>query len=286
MPKIFRYQDMHLGMARHFNIVEGQSSFRDFPRHTHEFIELVIVTGGMAVHEARGMRYPLKSGDVYVIHPGINHSLKEMEGLVQCHISFDPAIYLHPYAQLLSKLPGYHALFVIDRKHSSGRFSNYFRLATGKLGKLRPILDKLMESQQEDSPAKEAQTFSLFSQLAVFLCMAYQKNEVAKYPLARLARTISHIENHFTETLRLEDLAKMSHLSVSQFSRIFRDNYAASPMDYIIRRRVEHASRLMRDSDLSITQVAYLSGFNDGNYFFRQFRRIMGRGARDYRKSL
>ncbi|MDL5055235.1 helix-turn-helix domain-containing protein [Oscillatoria laete-virens NRMC-F 0139] len=285
MSKVFRYRDMHTGTAQHFNIVESVSGVEAFPRHTHEFIELVIVTGGTAIHQARRLTHPIKAGDVYVIHPGVNHALKDMRGLVQCHISFDPSIYLAPYARLLGKLPGYHALFVIDRKNPGARFTHHFRLPAGCLARLRPLLDQLMECQKGESPAKDARTFGLFAQVVVLLCESFQKeNATAKYPVARLARTISHMENHYTEALKLDELARMSHLSMSQFSRIFRDNYGTSPMDYIIRRRIEHACRLMRDPELSITQIAFRSGFNDSNYFFRQFKRVMGHSAREFRK--
>ena len=58
-----------------------------------------------------------------------------------------------------------------------------------------------------------------------------------------------------------------------------------TPIDYLIKIRIEYAARLLRSSSLSVMEIAEKTGFVDSNYFTKQFRKIMGNSPRTYRKS-
>jgi len=59
-----------------------------------------------------------------------------------------------------------------------------------------------------------------------------------------------------------------------------------SPIDYLIRLRILQAANLLRKEELNITEVAYRVGFQDSNYFARQFHRIMGTTPSIYRRQM
>jgi AraC-like DNA-binding protein len=86
--------------------------------------------------------------------------------------------------------------------------------------------------------------------------------------------------------LTISDLARRANLSTSHFCREFKAAIGTSPIDYVLRRRIAEACELMRDPSLSLAEIADHAGFSDGNYFSRQFRRVMGRSPRDYRRDL
>jgi len=73
--------------------------------------------------------------------------------------------------------------------------------------------------------------------------------------------------------IRLDVLAKISHLSISALERRFKKYLSKTPKQYIIDVRLEHARRLLVETTLPIALVAEQSGFVDASYFSRRFKR-------------
>jgi AraC-like DNA-binding protein len=94
------------------------------------------------------------------------------------------------------------------------------------------------------------------------------------------------MEKNFCFNLKLEDYAELAHRSLSAFKRDFKQHYNETPGKWLINRRVKHAANLIANSSMSISQVAYESGFEDLSHFSRAFRKIIGNSPSDYRKSL
>jgi len=125
----------------------------------------------------------------------------------------------------------------------------------------------------------------VFSQYVALLCRAYMDRAPGDDSSLPLAQTVSHMETHFHEPLRLEDLACRAHYSVPQFCRLFRKYFGTSPVDYLLKLRVQQAGELLKDGSHSITAISQACGFSDSNYFSRQFRRVMGRTPRAFRRT-
>ncbi|MDZ4742170.1 MAG: AraC family transcriptional regulator [Verrucomicrobiota bacterium] len=109
----------------------------------------------------------------------------------------------------------------------------------------------------------------VFSQYVALLCRAYMDRAPGDDSSLPLAQTVSHMETHFHDPLRLEDLACRAHYSV----------------DYLLKLRVQQAGELLKDGSHSITAISQACGFSDSNYFSRQFRRVMGRTPRAFRRT-
>jgi AraC family transcriptional regulator len=77
-------------------------------------------------------------------------------------------------------------------------------------------------------------------------------------------------------TVPLKEVARQCNLSVSHFSRAFRHTVGAAPHTWLLNRRVEVAKGKLRDSQLSLAEVAIGSGFFDQSHFTRVFTRIVG----------
>src|SRR5262249_22696843 len=127
---------------------------------------------------------------------------------------------------------------------------------------------------------------ALFMQIVGWLSRCYGRGRNPDtQALLRIAQTISHLEAHFAEPARLDDLAGIAHMSKRGFVRTFRAATGQSPIAYLIQIRVNGAASLLRSSHLSITEIAYRTGFRDSNYFSRQFRQVMGVTPRAYRNA-
>jgi AraC-like DNA-binding protein len=94
------------------------------------------------------------------------------------------------------------------------------------------------------------------------------------------------MEKNFCFRLRIEDYAELCHRSLSAFKREFQQVYQETPGRWIMRRRVERAAGLLANSNQSVTQVAFETGFEDLSHFSRVFKKITGKNPTEYKKSL
>ncbi len=89
--------------------------------------------------------------------------------------------------------------------------------------------------------------------------------------------TLREVVNlHLYSNLSMEELAKLSQMSLSSFKRAFKKQFNDSPSNYINSKKLEKAKELLTISDLSISDVAYEVGFNDPFYFTRLFKKKEG----------
>ncbi|NNE00953.1 MAG: AraC family transcriptional regulator [Pirellulaceae bacterium] len=97
------------------------------------------------------------------------------------------------------------------------------------------------------------------------------------------AKVIEHLHSNFADSLSTQQLADMAGLSVSHFERRFRHAFGASPRQYLVRVRVEHAARMLRETDQTVSEIAHACGFYDHAHFSRSFRRFMNLSPSKYR---
>jgi len=86
--------------------------------------------------------------------------------------------------------------------------------------------------------------------------------------------TIYYIKNNFNTSIKVEYLAQIAHMSTSVFYKKFKENLGCSPTEYIILERIKYAKKLIKESDLTILEIAYNSGFNSPEYFHRKFKSL------------
>jgi AraC family transcriptional regulator len=93
---------------------------------------------------------------------------------------------------------------------------------------------------------------------------------------AQLARVKEYIEEHLAGDVSLVRLARVAAASASHFRVLFKQSTGYSVHEYVIRRRVERARRLLRTGELPVSQVAFESGFAHGSHLARCMRRVLG----------
>ncbi|MFT7561700.1 MAG: AraC-like DNA-binding protein [Flavobacteriales bacterium] len=103
-------------------------------------------------------------------------------------------------------------------------------------------------------------------------------------PDKNLSFLVRYIREHYSRAILITDLACKANISVSALDRRFRKYLGKSPTQYICEVRLENASRLLVESDLQISTIAYDVGFNDHSYFTRTFVKTFGQRPSEYRQ--
>ena len=106
------------------------------------------------------------------------------------------------------------------------------------------------------------------------------------YPTSLIKETLSYIAKNFTESISVDDLAGLSHMSRSHFTVFFKENTGISPHLYINKYRVNVAKRALYTTNKTISEIALECGFQDSSSFIRVFKRLEGISPLAYRKSV
>lgn len=98
-----------------------------------------------------------------------------------------------------------------------------------------------------------------------------------------LATVLDHMRNHFDESLRIEELAAMAGFSVYQLEQRVRRLFQMSPLQLLHKLRLDEATRLLRETSLSLGEIALRTGWCDQSAFTRHFSRYAGIAPGRYR---
>ena len=257
----------------------------NYPLHEHEFVELVIVTGGTGIHFTEKLSYKLETGDVYIVNPGVRHGYKDVNNLTLINVLYNPESLMTHLADI-GTMPGFHALFKIE-PHFSTQDTSRLLLSPAQLNKSLTIIDLIEEEMNNNAPGFIFFSKVYFLELIGHLARSYNTGEAHKSPeMLRVAEAISHIELHFTEDINQEELAKIANLSKSHFLHIFKKTTNTTPLHYQKVLRIEKACSLLNQTKLSINEIGYMCGYSDSNYFTRQFKSLMSVSPKTYRSKV
>ena len=101
--------------------------------------------------------------------------------------------------------------------------------------------------------------------------------------LRRLLRAKNRIDAASHEEWPVERLASVSGVSEAHFARSFKQAFGLPPHRYLLTRRIERATALLRDTDLAVTDIAFRTGWNSLGTFGRIFRDITGESPSELR---
>jgi AraC-like DNA-binding protein len=102
--------------------------------------------------------------------------------------------------------------------------------------------------------------------------------------LARLRSVRDRIDREYARPLDVEALARDAHMSAGHFSREFKRAYGESPYSYLMTRRIERAMALLRQGDLSVTEVCFEVGCSSLGTFSTRFSELVGMSPSEYRR--
>ena len=118
---------------------------------------------------------------------------------------------------------------------------------------------------------------------AEVLCSESFANVQTKLESHRIEMIDAYLKQHYTEVIRLSKLAEMVEMTEVGFSRFFKRTMGVTLSDYLIGLRVSHASRMLVDTDCTVSEIAYACGFNNISNFNRLFRKHRGRSPQQFR---
>lgn len=101
----------------------------------------------------------------------------------------------------------------------------------------------------------------------------------------RMLRARDAMDRTYADPLDIPALASVACVSEAHFIRTFKETFGETPHRYLQRRRIERSMSMLRETDLSVTEICLEVGFGSLGTFSRTFHDIVGRSPAAYRKA-
>ncbi len=256
--------------------------------HRHcDFYELVLVYQGVARNDnGHGREELISAGSVFLFPPGSVHRYIAINELAHYNILFRPEL----FSQLrydLDDLPGYQMLF--KNFGSSGNPAAVSPLLSLSEKEMAPIILLLEECRQElagQQPGFRAAAVAAFLRAIAVICRSVkpQTGRCGENSF-RISRVVEMLNRRYPEKLQPAVMARFAGMSESNFRHQFSDVMGIAPGEYLTRLRLKMAAPLLTTPE-NITAIACRVGFEDGNFFSRQFRKYAGLTPSQFRRQL
>jgi len=113
----------------------------------------------------------------------------------------------------------------------------------------------------------------------------YSEESLKDKSIPKLKKVLYFIRSNYDKPITLEDMAEYTEMSPKYFCSFFKKMTLKTPMEYLKAYRIERAARMLLNTDESVTDIAYSSGFNDLSYFIKTFKEVKGVTPQKFRNT-
>lgn len=247
-----------------------------FPEHVHEFDELVIVRSGSAMNYINGTPSPICRGSVFHVRANQTHFMDRLDDLYLTNVLILPSRFKHVSQETVANLLEQHA----------GAENDSYVVGGCTLKRVETLLNRISEETENRNNYSEQMVELLITQLMIELWRGQPENATQQDEKdARLTQLLRHLNEHYRDEIDWEGLAEKFEIPLRTLSRKVADVTGMPPNSYLLRVRLCRAMRMLKETDKTVTEIAFACGFNDSNYFTSRFHREIGTTPLKYRRN-
>lgn len=258
----------------------------DMDMHSHPAVELMYVASNHCTIRFPGQSLTLKKGELIFIDGGVPHQLYIERGkecrVLNLELEVAPGRENGALRDLFSLL-GVNRGFQELRKKPPAFF-----VVPDDGSNLRQSMDMIQQAlhRKTDTEIVSYEISAMIFLLLSLVCRRYEETMDIKTGVSSFVRqALGYIDEHYSEAITVDELAKSCCVSKSHLQRAFRMSSGKTLVQVIQEKRIEKAKILLRTSNLAMIDVAVETGFNNRQHFTETFTKIVGISPSAYRKS-
>ena len=237
--------------------------------HTHSYAELFYTLGGNGQFRIGDKLYPVHQNQLVIISPNVIHT--------EVSYKVSPLEYI---------VLGIEGLELSVDESNDGRFCIIDCPGDNEIiSCLRNIYKETVEQRPGCELICQAYMEILISRLMRRTSLTAADQTTGTQGSHQCAAVRHYIDAHYKESLNLDMLAAQAHVSKFYLAHAFKAEYGISPINYQISLRIRESKHLLRETDMSLSQISRILGFSSASYFSQSFRRAEGMSPLDYRNS-
>jgi YesN/AraC family two-component response regulator len=269
-----------------FAVQQFRSAYFDTPWHFHPELELVLVVQGTGNRFVGDHISNFNPGDLVLLGPNLPHWYR------------NDAVYYEQSSAMEAQS------IVVQFTHD---FLGHHFFHLPETAAIRKLLDKAVMGVEIYGSTREKVTAMMYAmqetqhmeRLLQLLSMLHTIAGSEEYHLLsnqgatgtnirdseRINRIYEYVMQHFTEPIYLKEVAAIVNMCPSTFCRYFRKRTRKNFTFFLNEIRIGHACKMLIEEDLSITEICFMSGYNNVAFFNRQFKAIKKKTPLEFKQA-
>lgn len=235
--------------------------------HTHHYAELFYIAAGDGQFRIEDELYPVRKDQMVVVNPNVIHTEISSQA--------------HPLEYVVLAIDG------LELEVSGKKEQRHYILDFHSDSDIVSCIRQMMKETQAALPGYEKICQAYTEILLLRLMRNVNFTATSSTPLvSHQCDTVKrYIDANYKESLNLDDLSRIVHINKYYLAHAFKNEYGVSPINYMISRRIDESRYLLRETDMSLSQIARVLGFSSASYFSQSFRRAEAMSPIEYRKT-
>lgn len=270
--------------------VDNNSGDWLMPAEWHTSLEIFMCTDGTGKYYINDKVYDFEKGDIFVIGNNELHKseILDEKGFKAFIVMFAPDGFLpnryiqgkdllnvfygrtdkfcHKYRPTVEKQTSYEAISQIMLKEYEGKCENYMMSVSSLVTWLLIELNRAYNVNEDDN-------------------ISYTLNDRLKHK-KMISEVLNYVEENYKEDINLKELADSLYVNQAYLSREFKKSTGYSMMKFITNKRIREARELLRNSELSVSEVATTVGYNNITHFHTMFKKEIGISPKEFRNQV
>ena len=252
--------------------IENRGQSFQIPVHWHDELEIIYVKSGFLTVNISGENYIGKPGDAFVVSPGNLHFMGSQTGTVDYFTFLFPLKYI-----------AFRSDDMLDDKLIEPLNSGHLMISPEIKDTVKEQCEQLARVYAAEIDKSESKITSQIRKKIILLQFIHElwkkgfivendttgRNTVEK-------EMVSYIQQNYMGKILLREFGEQFHLSEKYISRYFKEHFHITLSQYVTYLRLEHAKQMLQETDISVTEVAMQSGYQNISYFIRSFKKTYG----------
>lgn len=238
-------------------------------QHYHNLFEIYFLLEGKCTYFIDNKTYIIEAGDLVLIPGGTIHKT-QYPGNV-------------PYSRMLINCSNYYIPPSIY--HDIPKLLYVYR-NDDILPKIQSILNDIDNDYKSGDKYCVDSLQSLVHSLFILIARHPNQKSNASVKNEYIEKAINYIQSNFKNKIMLDDIAKVCAVTPEHMSRMFKKETGFGFSEYLTLVRLQHSEYLIKNKNLSVTEIAHSSGFEDSNYFSVIFKKQYNMSPREMKKQL
>ncbi|MGF1735919.1 helix-turn-helix domain-containing protein [Photobacterium satsumensis] len=265
----------HLNSEDFFSSVDANISTairtpqENYPEHSHDFHELVIVSKGAGQHILNDIPTNLTQNFICYVSPKDRHLYENVDGLYLSNVLFKRNKLL--YSPLMKE--------ILPKDDDN----NSWYITSDSMKRVQQLVTSLDREAKLTSVEATLMKEALFQQLIVEISRGRLTTDSLNDDENMILKIIDWIQAHYDEEINITAIADQFDISSRTLSRKIKHVTNLTFNNYIHRVRINNAINLLQYSEMNITDIAFKVGYKDSNYFSTKFKRFTNRTPSEFR---
>jgi len=271
----------HAALKSDLNLFSGRCS----PWHWHDYFEFGVVETGSMELQTPQRHALLRPGDAYFINASVLH-LNRAAGE-----SSSVCLHVHQFDRSLVASSGLVSRRYVSPVENALSLEScvFYGDRADHAPLIRAVRHAFSAAEADDSGWEMAVSLHLTDAWRHLFCLTARERQTAaedsREDSIRAKAMLSFIHSHYEQPVTVDQIAAAASIGERECFRCFARVLDTTPKAYLTRYRVNAAARLLTETTLSITEIAYRCGFANSSYFGKVFHQMLGRTPREFRKT-